>query len=75
MVGAWGGVRRVVERTIPWLKGLRRMRVCYDRPGVIDVARNTLAARVICFQLLDEGLALAESALAGPVGSSLLPID
>ena len=30
-----GKVRWVVERTISWLKGLRRMRVRYDRLGVI----------------------------------------
>ena len=47
-----GRVRWVVERTISWLKGLRRMRVHYDRLGVIQEAWNTLAASVICFRLL-----------------------
>jgi transposase len=49
-----GKVRWVVERTISWLKGLRRMRVRYDRLGVIQEAWNTLAASVICFRLLHE---------------------
>jgi transposase len=50
-----GKVRWVVERTISWLKGLRRLRVRYDRLGVIQEAWNTLAASVICFRLLHEG--------------------
>jgi hypothetical protein len=33
-----GKTRRVVERTISWLKGLRRMRVRYDWLGVIQDA-------------------------------------
>ena len=45
-------VRWVVERTIGWLKGLRRMRVRYDRLGVIIDAWTTLAASVICFRIL-----------------------
>jgi transposase len=52
-----GKVRWVVERTISWLKGLRRPRARYDRLGVIQEAWNTLAASVICFRLLHEGLA------------------
>jgi transposase len=47
-----GKVRWVVERTISWLKGLRRMRVRYDRLGVIRDAFTTLAASVICFNIL-----------------------
>ena len=50
-----GKVRWLVERTISWLKGLRRLRVRYDRLGVIQEAWNTLAASVICFRLLHEG--------------------
>jgi transposase len=42
----------VVERTISWVKGLRRMRVRYDRLGVIRDAWTTLAAAVICFRIL-----------------------
>lgn len=49
-----GSVRWVVERTISWLKGLRRMRVRYDRLGVIQDAFTTLAASVICFRIIME---------------------
>lgn len=47
-----GRVRWVVERTISWLKGLRRMRVRYDRLGIIRDAWTTLAAAVICYRIL-----------------------
>ena len=47
-----GKIRRVVEGTIGWLKGLRRLRVRYDRLGVIMDAWATLAASVICFRIL-----------------------
>ena len=47
-----GKVRWVVERTVSWLKGLRRMRVRYDRLGVMRDAFTTLAASVICFRIL-----------------------
>lgn len=46
-----GKIRWVVERTIGWLKGLRRMRIRYDRLIVIQEAWNTLAAAVICFRI------------------------
>jgi transposase len=46
-----GKVRWVVERTISWLKGLRRLRIRYDRKGVIVDAWTSLAASVICFRL------------------------
>lgn len=49
-----GKVRWVVERTISWLKGLRRMRVRYDRLGIIQDAWTSLAASVLCFRLLHE---------------------
>jgi transposase len=49
-----GKVRWVVERTISWLKGLRRMRTRYDRSTVIQDAWNTLAACVICFRILHD---------------------
>lgn len=49
-----GTIRWVVERTIAWLKGLRRMRIRYDRLLVIQHAWNTLAASVICFRMLHE---------------------
>lgn len=47
-----GKTRWVVERTISWIKGLRRMRVRYDRLGVIRDAWTTLAASVVCFHIL-----------------------
>lgn len=47
-----GKVRWVVERTISWIKGLRRMRVRYDRLAVIRDAWTTLAASVVCFRIL-----------------------
>ena len=46
-----GKVRWVVERTNAWIKGLRRMRVRYDRLRIIQHAWNTLAAAVICFHI------------------------
>ena len=49
-----GKVRWVVERTISWLKGLRRLRTRYDRLAVIQDAWDTLAACVICFRLLHD---------------------
>jgi transposase len=47
-----GKVRWVVERTISWLKGLRRLRVRYDRLPIIQEAWNTLAIAVICFRMV-----------------------
>ncbi|QEL16824.1 IS5 family transposase [Limnoglobus roseus] len=47
-----GKVRWVVERTIGWVKGLRRMRVRYDRLGVMRDAFASLAASVICYRIL-----------------------
>jgi transposase len=46
-----GKIRWVVERTHSWLKGLRRMRVRYDRLKTIQHAWNSLAAAVICFRI------------------------
>jgi hypothetical protein len=37
---------------LPVLKGLRRLRVRYDRLGLIINAWTTLAASVICFHIL-----------------------
>lgn len=42
-----GRVRWVVERTISCIKGLLRLRVRYDRLGVIRDAWTTLAASVV----------------------------
>jgi transposase len=47
-----GKVRWVVERTIARLKGLRRLRVRYDRLKVVQDAWNTLAASAICSRML-----------------------
>jgi transposase len=46
-----GQVRWVVERTISWLKGLRRLRIRYDRLRVIQEAWTSLAASVICLRI------------------------
>jgi transposase len=47
-----GKTRWVVERTIAWIKGLRRMRVRYDRLLTIRNAWTTIAACVVSFQIL-----------------------
>ena len=41
-------------QTLSWLKGLRLLRVRYDRLGVIIDAWTTLAASVICFRILQD---------------------
>ena len=53
-----GRVRWVVARTIS-CKGLRRMRVRYDRSAVIRDAWTSLAASVICFRILSDEVQLA----------------
>jgi transposase len=47
-----GRVRWVVERTLSWIKGLRRLRVRYDRSKTSINAWTALAAAVICLQIL-----------------------
>jgi transposase len=47
-----GKVRWVVERAIAWLKGLRRMRISYDRSDPILNAWKKLAMSVINFRML-----------------------
>jgi transposase len=54
-----GKVRWVVERTVSWLKGLRRLRVRYDRLAVIRDAWTTVAVSVICFRMLKDEYQLA----------------
>lgn len=49
-----GKVRWVVERTISWIKGLRRMRVRYDRSQTSIDAWTSIAAAVVCLQILME---------------------
>ena len=51
-----GRVRWVVERTISWVKGLRRMRVRYDRSGTSIDAWTTIAAAVVCLNILLEAI-------------------
>lgn len=52
-----GRVRWVVERTISWIKGLRRMRVRYDRSGTSIDAWTSIAATVVCMNMLTKALA------------------
>jgi len=52
-----GRVRWVVERTISWIKGLRRMRVRYDRSGTSIDAWTSIAATVVCMNILTEAIA------------------
>jgi transposase len=47
-----GKVRWVVERTISWLKGFRRMRVRYERLSIMQNAWSTLTAAAICFRII-----------------------
>jgi transposase len=49
-----GRKRWVVERTISWIKGLRRMRIRYDRHVTIINAWNHLALAAICFRILNQ---------------------
>ena len=49
-----GRIRWVVERTISWIKGLRRMRVRYDRSDTTIDAWTTLSAAVVCLHILME---------------------
>lgn len=52
-----GRVRWVVERTISWIKGLRRMRVRYDRSETSIDAWTSLAAAVVCMNILTDAIA------------------
>lgn len=51
-----GRVRWVVERTISWIKGLRRMRVRYDRSITSIDAWTSISAAVVCFNILLEAI-------------------
>ncbi|MBE7490836.1 MAG: transposase [Planctomycetes bacterium] len=44
-----GKLRYVVERTIPWFKAWRRLRVCYEKTPLSLIGFHTLAAAMICF--------------------------
>jgi transposase len=52
-----GRIRWVVERTISWIKGLRRMRVRYDRSATTIDAWTSIAAAVVCLHILMESTA------------------
>jgi transposase len=47
-----GKTRWVVERTISWIRGFRRLRVRFDRRSEIDHAWHSLAAAIICWRIL-----------------------
>jgi transposase len=49
-----GHVRWVVERTISWIKGLRRMRVRYDRSATSIDAWTSIAAAVVCLHIFTD---------------------
>jgi transposase len=49
-----GRVRWVVERTISWIKGFRRMRVRYDRSKTTIDAWTSISAAAVCLQVLQE---------------------
>jgi len=49
-----GRVRWVVERTISWIKGLRRMRIRYDRSATSVNAWTSIAAAAVCLNILLE---------------------
>lgn len=49
-----GRVRWVVERTISWIKGLRRMRVRYDRSQLSIDAWTSISAAAICLHIARE---------------------
>lgn len=47
-----GRIRWIVERTISWIKGLRRMRIRYDRSQVSIDAWTSISAAVVCWHIL-----------------------
>ena len=49
-----GKTRWVVERTISWLRGFRRLRMRFDRRDFVYHAWNSLAAATICWRILTE---------------------
>ena len=48
----FGKTRWVVEATIAWSKGIRRLRVQFDRDDFVYHAWNSLAAAIICWRIL-----------------------
>lgn len=63
----------MVQRTINWLKGLRRMRVRYDRLLVAREAWAALAACVICYKLLHDELPAANRFCPNLLGNRSRP--
>jgi len=55
-----GRVRWVVERSLAWLKGLRRLRFRYDRSETIIHGLATLAMSIINFRLWHNEIQLAQ---------------
>jgi hypothetical protein len=49
-------VRWVVERTISWIKGLRRMHLHFDRSAISIDAWTTIAAAFVCLNILMEAV-------------------
>jgi hypothetical protein len=45
-------VRYVIERTMSWMTGFRRIELCYERTGAHWQAMNELACCVICARRL-----------------------
>ena len=54
-----GRVRWVVERSLAWLKGLRRLRLRYDRSETVIHGWATMAMSVINFRLWHDDIQLA----------------
>lgn len=54
-----GQVRWVVERSIAWLKGLRRLRVRYDRSALVIHGWATLAMAILTFRIWHHDIQLA----------------
>jgi transposase len=50
-----GRFRWVVERTISWLHGFRRLRVRYERTDRIHEAFLTIGCGLICWNVLQQG--------------------
>jgi IS5 family transposase len=48
-----GRVRWVVERTLAWFNGFRRLRVCYERTAAHWQALHELAAALLCWTRLE----------------------
>jgi transposase len=45
-----GRLRYVVERTLAWFGHFRRLRLCYEKCGMLLQAFHDLAAALICFK-------------------------